>query len=122
PHKNIIDFDGKPLIAWTIEAAFKSGLFDKVVVSTDDEIIAKISRDYGAEVPFLRDQHADDHSPVSEATLSTIRQLEDKGWFFDEVIQLFAVCPLRNALDIVEAYSNFKDNDLKLQISCYKFT
>ncbi len=122
PHKNIIDFDGKPLIAWTIEAAFKSGIFDKVVVSTDDEIIAKISRDYGAEVPFLRDQHADDYSPVSEGTLSTIRQLEDKGLYFDEVIQLFAVCPLRNALDIVEAYSNFKDNDLKLQISCYKFT
>lgn len=56
PKKNIIDFEGKPLIAWTIEAAKVSGLFDRIVVSTDSPEIAVVSKEYGAEVPFLRDE------------------------------------------------------------------
>ncbi|MDZ7846861.1 MAG: hypothetical protein U5L96_08860 [Owenweeksia sp.] len=94
PHKNITDFEGKPLIAWTVRAAQRSGLCDKIVVSTDSEEIARVSREWGAEVPFLRDAYADHHSPVSEATLRTLTQLEEAGETYDEVVQLFAVCPL----------------------------
>jgi CMP-N-acetylneuraminic acid synthetase len=108
PKKNIIDFNGKPLIAWTIEAAKKSGLFEKIIVSTDSEEIAEVAREYGAEVPFLRDTAADDHSPVSEATLRTILQLEEAGEFYDEVVQLFAVCPLRDDVDIINSYKYFR--------------
>ena len=54
PKKNIKDFHGKPLIAYSIEVALKSKLFEKVIVSTDDEEIAKVAKEYGAEVPFIR--------------------------------------------------------------------
>ena len=59
-NKNIVDFDGKPLIAHTIEAAIESGLFEDVVVSTDSEQIAEVALKYGAKVPFLRQTAADD--------------------------------------------------------------
>lgn len=121
PKKNIIDFEGKPMIAWTIEAAKKSGIFDKIVVSTDSSEIAEIAKQHGAEVPFLRDEAADDHSPVSEATLRTILQLEENGEFYDEVVQLFAVCPLRDADDIRESYRFFKDKKASFLISCFKY-
>lgn len=121
PKKNIVDFQGKPLIAWTIEAAKQSNLFDKIVVSTDSEEIAEVSRKYGAEVPFLRDTASDDHSPVSEATLGTILQLEEKGEVFTEVVQLFAVCPLRDAADIVESYQYFQERKVPFVVSCFKF-
>ena len=107
PGKNILDFCGKPMIAWSIEAAQKSKLFDAIVVSTDNEEIAKVAIKYGALVPSLRKIAADDLSPVSEATIHTIEQLESQGLYFDVVVQLFAVCPLRNAEDIKKAYSFF---------------
>jgi N-acylneuraminate cytidylyltransferase len=121
PKKNIVDFNGKPLIAWTIEAAKESGLFEKIVVSTDSSEIAEVAKKYGAEVPFLRDAAADDHSPVSEATLRTILQLEENGEIYDEVVQLFAVCPLRDASDIKESYQFFKDKEVPFVLSCYKY-
>ncbi len=121
PGKNIINFKGKPLIAWTIEAAIESKMFNKIVVSTDSAEIAAISEKYGAEVPSLRETAADDHSPVSEATLHTILQMEEKGEVFDEVIQLFAVCPLRNSQDILESYQFFKDKNAAFLLSCFKF-
>lgn len=121
PKKNIIDFLGKPMIAWTIEAAQQSGLFDKIVVSTDDEAIAAISKQYGAEVPFLRNSKADDMSPVSEATAVTLGQLQEAGESFDDVVQLFAVCPLRTAEDIKAAYSFYLDSKRNFALSCFKY-
>ncbi|NEW85267.1 MAG: acylneuraminate cytidylyltransferase family protein [Mariniphaga sp.] len=121
PQKNIVDFCGKPLIAWSIEAAQKAGIFDAIVVSTDDEAIAKVSREYGAEVPFLRDKKADDFSPVSEAIIRTIEQLEATGRNYDLVVQLFAVCPLRTSEEIVESLQFFTEKEAPFLISCFKF-
>jgi len=121
PKKNIIDFNGKPLIAWTIEAAKESGLFKKIIVSTDSSEIAEVAKKYGAEVPFLRDTAADDHSPVSDATLRTILQLEEKGEFYDDVVQLFAVCPLRDDSDIINSYKYFQEKAVPFVLSCYKY-
>jgi len=121
PHKNIVDFCGKPLIAWTIEAAQKAGIFDAIVVSTDDEEIAKVSIAYGAEVPFLRDKKADDYSPVSEAIIRTIEQLEEIGRKYDLVVQLFAVCPLRTSDEIIDALKFFTEKKAPLVASCFKF-
>ena len=56
PHKNILDFHGKPMLAWSIEAALQSGQYDKVLVSTDDPQTAEIGRSFGAEVPFCEFQ------------------------------------------------------------------
>lgn len=121
PGKNIMDFCGKPMIAWTIEAAKESGLFDKIVVSTDDEEIARVSREWGAEVPYLRDSKADDHSPVSEATIVTLKQLEAEGEYYDDVVQLFAVCPLRDTADIKNAFSFYRERKRPFVLSSFKY-
>ncbi len=122
PGKNVMPFCGKPMIAWTIEAAIKSKLFEKIIVSTDDPEIAEISKEYGAIVPFLRKSKADDFSPVSEATIHTLKQLEDEGVFFDEVVQLFAVCPLRTEKDIKDAYEYYVERNRPFLISCFKYS
>jgi N-acylneuraminate cytidylyltransferase len=122
PKKNIIDFMGKPMIAWTIEAAVKSKIFDKIIVSTDSEEIAKVGRDYGLEVPFLRQDKNDDISPVSEATIIAIKQAEEYyNESYDVVVQLMANAPLRGMNEIMEHYNHFIVNNRDFQISSFKF-
>ncbi len=122
PKKNIIDFMGKPMIAWTIEAALKSKLFDRVIVSTDDYEFASISKEYGCDVPFLRDSSADDLTPVSIATIRAVEQAENYyNEEYDIVIQLMANAPLRNEVDIIQHYKNFVENQNTFQISSFKF-
>ncbi|MDB4427352.1 acylneuraminate cytidylyltransferase family protein [Porticoccaceae bacterium] len=122
PKKNIIDFKGKPMIAWTIEAAISSNMFSKVIVSTDSEEIAEISRKYGADVPFLRRDFSDDITPVSQATVDALIQAEDY-WdtTFFTVTQLMANCPLRSAADIVNFHNEFSNRDVNFLLSCFKF-
>ena len=86
PKKNNIDFMGKPLMAWTIEAAIESELFDRIILSTDDEEFAETGRRFGLEVDFLRASKNDDISPVSEATISAIEQTEK---YYDEEFDIF---------------------------------
>lgn len=122
PDKNIIDFQGRPMIAWTIEAARQSGLFDRILVSTDDENIANVARIHGAEVPFLRTEYADDYSPVSEATAAALQQAIDY-WQeeYELAVQLMANCPLRSADDIKSAIDVFLNKGGEFQISCFKY-
>lgn len=122
PQKNILDFFEKPMIVWTIEAALKSKIFDKVVVSTDDEKIAEISKKFGADVPFFRNDKNDDISPVSEATLTTLKQLKSNlGLEYDYVVQLMANCPLRDGNDIIQSWNHFQNRQLNFQLSSFKF-
>lgn len=122
PKKNIVNLNGKPMIAWTIEAALKSKYIGEVLVSTDDEEIAEIAKDYGAKVPFLRNANADDHSPISLATVRALKQWEESGLEKQEVVvQLMANCPLRDSNDIDEAIENFFQKKLDYQISCFKY-
>lgn len=115
PGKNIMDFQGKPMIAWTIEAALETNLFDEVLVSTDDEEIAAISKKYGATVPFLRKDHADDHSTVSQATRAALHQMEEyEGKEYLTVVQLMANCPIRSSNTIrkqVDAFENSQERN-----------
>lgn len=122
PRKNITPFRGRPMIGWTIEAALDSGLFSRVLVSTDDEDIAEIARSEGAVVPFLRDTKADAHSPVSDATIRALDQAE-AHWHtgFDIVVQLMANCPLRGAPEIAAAVSAFEAGARDFQISVFEF-
>ena len=122
PQKNIISIGDKPMIAWTIEAALKSKYITKVIVSTDDEDIASVSKEYGAEVPFLRDNNTDDHAPVSAATISTLNQMASFGMDNpDIVVQLMANCPIRGTKEIDEALENFISSNGEFQISAFKF-
>ena len=77
PKKNIVDFCGKPMIAWTIEATLITNLFDQVLVSTDSQEIAEIEESFGASVPFLRKENCDDLVPISHATISALKQAKD---------------------------------------------
>lgn len=77
PRKNIKDFNGKPMIAYSIEAALNSGCFDKVIVSTDDEEIAQVAKAYGAEVPFMRPKElSDDFTPTIPVIAHAITELQ----------------------------------------------
>ena len=112
PRKNIKLLNGKPLIAWTIEAAKKSKFLDLVFVSTDDTEIAETSKKHGASVPFLRpDELAQDSSPVSDAIIHVIDTLEKQGNKFDYVALLEATSPLRRDEEIDLAISTLVDSN-----------
>lgn len=102
PGKNVKNFCGKPLIAHTIEQAKQSKYIDRVIVSTEDEEIAQISLEYGAEVPFIRPlELAGDSVATIDVLLHAIRWLEDKEqYFFDILVLLHVTTPLRSVEDI----------------------
>ncbi len=79
PKKNIREFNSKPIIGWSIQAALESGCFDRVIVSTDSKEIASTAKLFGAEVPFLRDKNlSDDHTPTLPVISDAISRLEDE--------------------------------------------
>ncbi len=112
PRKNIVDFNGKPLIAHSIEQALKSNLGGRVVVSTEDEEIAEISLKYGAEVPFLRPQElAEDHVLDLPVFVHAIKWLEEHENFqADLIIHLRPTAPYRKPEWIDEAVQLLKNN------------
>lgn len=122
PRKNVREMAGRPLIAYTIEAALGSGIFARVVVSTDDDEIARIGRSCGAEVPFLRSVSlADDVTPVSAATADALGRLDPNGTAFAEVAQLMANCPLRTVEDVRASYVAFHAAGAHAQISMARY-
>jgi pseudaminic acid cytidylyltransferase len=122
PGKNIRPLVGKPIIAYTIAAALESGLFQRVVVSTDSLRIAEVARHYGAEVPFLRDLNlADDFTPVSSVTADALLWLDPVGDKFHSVAQLMPCCPLRTAADVADSYRQFERTGAESQISVVRY-
>jgi len=122
PKKNIIEFHDKPIIAWTINAAIESNLFDNIIVSTDSNEIKEISIKYGAEVPFLRKKYCDDFSSSSLATLETLNQCKSElGLDFENVFQLMPNCPLRTSREIISSFDFFSEKNAVSQISCTDF-
>jgi len=122
PRKNIIDFFGRPLMAWSIRAALDAGVFRKVIVSTDDAEIAAIAREHGAEAPFIRERFTDDHSPISTVVADAVEIMRDRfGENYDVVAQIMPNCPMRTAEEIRDAYRNFTDNKLDFQLSSFAY-
>ncbi|MBA3657011.1 MAG: acylneuraminate cytidylyltransferase family protein [Gemmatimonadaceae bacterium] len=118
PGKNVRLLGGKPAIAYSIEAAFDSGLFDRVIVSTDSDDIASVARAAGADVPFVRGSNlSDDHAPVSEVTADALARVDQEADRYDAVCQLMANCPLRNSDDIKSSYDQFSKTGAATQIS-----
>ena len=94
PRKNIREFCGKPILAYSIEAAISSGMFDTVMVSTDDEEIADIARKYGAEVPFLRSEKtSNDFATTNDVLLEVIEEYEKRGTYFDLGCCIYPTAP-----------------------------
>lgn len=116
--KNIKLLKGKPLMAYSIDAALESGLFDCVHVSTDSEQYAQIAREYGADVPFLRDAElATDTAGTWETMRAVVRKYEKLGKVFDTVTLLQPTSPLRDADDIKQAFQVFKERDAESVVS-----
>jgi N-acylneuraminate cytidylyltransferase len=108
PRKNIIDLAGRPLIAWTLDAARQSRYIDRCVVSTDDSEIAKIARDHGGDVPFMRPAElAGDSAETFDALAHMLSLLPP----FDVVVTLQPTSPLRTALDIDGTLETLVEND-----------
>ncbi|WP_157351402.1 pseudaminic acid cytidylyltransferase [Aliarcobacter butzleri] len=119
PKKNIKNFHGKPLIAYSIEVALKSKLFDKVVVSTDDEEIARIAKEFGAEVPFLRPKElSDDFTGTGTVINHTINFLKEQGENIDFICTIYATAPLLQEKYLIKAYEKIKDSNAKNAFSC----
>lgn len=104
PKKNIKEFCGKPIIAYSIEAALESGLFDEVMVSTDSEEIAEVAKKYGAIVPFYRSlKTSDDYATTSDVLLEVIQEYENRGQFFEYACCLYPTAPFVTAKKLIEA-------------------
>ena len=112
PHKNIKEFLGKPIIAYSIEAALKSGLFDEVMVSTDDEEIAAIAKQYGAKVPFMRSaETANYFASTADVLKEVIAKYQQQGQEFDNFCCFYATAPLVQSKDIVSAFERLQSSD-----------
>lgn len=119
PRKNIKDFHGKPLIAYSIEVALKSKLFDKVIVSTDDEEIAKIAMQYGAVIPFLRPKElSDDFTGTGAVVEHTMNYLKQHGENYDFICTIYATAPFLDKKYLIEGFEKLKNSNAKNAFSC----
>jgi pseudaminic acid cytidylyltransferase len=104
PRKNIRPFAGKPMIAYAIEAALRSGVCDEVIVSTDDMEIADVALTWGAKLPFMRPANlADDHTPTVRVIAHAIRALAERGWQLEDVCCIYPAVPLLRPTDLQQA-------------------
>ena len=118
PKKNIRPLAGKPLIAWTIEAALHSTVVDRVVVSTDSEEIADVARVYGAEAIIRPKELAEDWSPSEDALFHALQVVGDTDQL-EAVVFLQATSPLRTSLHIDEAVGLFREANADSLLSVY---
>ena len=110
PYKNIREFCGRPIIVYSVEAALNSGVFDEVMVSTDDEKIAEIAKEAGAKVPFLRSaETSNDFATTADVILEVLAEYEKQGQNFDSACCIYPTAPfitsdkLKNAVELLES-------------------
>jgi CMP-N-acetylneuraminic acid synthetase len=122
PGKNLVSLAGRPLLSYSVDAALESGLFDRVVVTTDSPEIAEAAEGLGAEAPFLRSPAlSDDFVPVSAATCDALERLDPSGSAVISVCQLMPNCPLRTAQDVVDSAAQFESTGAAAQISVVRY-
>ena len=112
PRKNIKDFCGKPMIAWSIEAAKASGLFDHIIVSTDDAEIAEVAKHWGAEVPFMRPAElSNDYAGTTEVIAHATQWAINRGWPVTAVCCIYATAPFVQVEDIKRGWETLGSGD-----------
>ncbi len=122
PKKNIREFMGKPMIAYSIEAALQSEIFTRVIVSTDDEMIAKVAVRYGAEVPFVRPVAlSDDHTGTTEVITHAINWFSDQGYHPTFVCCIYATAPYIQIDDLIKGLKILAEGDWKYVFSATQF-
>ncbi|MEG2343542.1 MAG: pseudaminic acid cytidylyltransferase [Acidaminococcaceae bacterium] len=123
PKKNIKNFCGKPIIAYSIEAALNSGLFDEVMVSTDDEEIATIAKAYGAKVPFLRSgKNSDDYVGTDEVVKEVLVNYQKQDICFDYVCCIYPTAPFITGETLVNAYNSLIKSSAEALVPVVRFS
>jgi len=121
PRKNIKPFNGKPMIAYAIEAAINCGLFDHVIVSTDDSEIAETAKACGAETPFIRPRElADDHTPTIPVIAHAVNACAGLGWTFNHVCCIYPSVPVLQQADLKIAFQllhEFPDTEFSFPVT-----
>lgn len=112
PRKNVKPFLGKPMLAYSIETALQSGLFDEIMVSTDDTEIADVAKRYGASVPFMRTaETASDFANTADVLKEVIAKYKELGLEFDNFCCFYATAPLVQSNDIISAFERLQSSD-----------
>lgn len=112
PKKNIKDFCGKPIIAYSIKAAISSGIFDEIMVSTDSEEIAEIAKEYGAKVPFMRSEYtAGDYATTADVLLEVLEEYEKRGRTFRYMSCIYPTAPFVTGERLKEAFQLLQEKD-----------
>lgn len=123
PRKNIKDFCGKPIIAYSIESALKSNLFEEVMVSTEDEEIASIAIKYGARVPFRRSEKAaDDYATTADVIKEVILEYQKRNIVFENLCCIYPTAPFITADKLVKCMQIFIDKDVDSLVPIVKFS
>jgi len=123
PRKNILPFLGKPILAYSIEAALNSGEFDEVMVSTDDDEIAKIAVEYGAKVPFMRSEKtSNDFASTADVLFEVLDEYERRGRKFDAFCCIYPTAPFVTAAKLKEAMQKLINSDFDTIIPVVKFS
>ncbi len=119
PRKNIKPFCGKPMIAYSIEAAIRSGIFDEIIVSTDDEEIADVAKNAGASVPFMRPKElSDDYTATGAVVEHAIKFLQARGDRIKFVCTIYATAPLIDEIYIKLGLEKLRASNAKNAFSC----
>ena len=112
PRKNIKEFLGKPIIAYSIEAALQSGIFDEIMVSTDDEEIKAVAERFGATVPFMRSANtSNDYASTSDVLNEVLDEYEKRGKTFDFFSCIYPTAPFVTAEKLKAAFKKLQESD-----------
>lgn len=123
PRKNIKTFCGRPIIEYSIEAALQAGIFDEVMVSTDDEEIAKIAERAGASVPFMRSERtAHDYANTADVILEVLEKYGSMGKSFDQIACLYPTAPFVTAVRLREAMELLQKKQADMIMPVVKFS
>lgn len=123
PRKNIKEFCGKPILAYSIEAAVQAGIFDTVMVSTDDEEIAEIARQYGAKVPFFRSERtANDYATTNDVLTEVLSEYEKRGEQFDVVCCIYPTAPFITAKKLQQAVELLEEKQADTVLPVVRFS
>ena len=122
PRKNIKQFCGKPMIAWSIEAAKSTGLFERIIVSTDDAEIVEASRQWGAEVPFIRPRSlSNDHAGTTAVIAHATQWALDQGLDVEAVCCIYATAPFVQVDDLKRGWRELESADWDFAFSVTEF-
>lgn len=122
PKKNIKEFCGQPILAYSIKAALESGVFDEVMVSTDSEEIAEVARKYGASVPFMRSEAtSNDFATTADVLEEVLKTYKDNGKEFDSFACIYPTAPFVTSKKLAEAASLLEGADAVISVVRFSF-